>query len=199
METYQSYADDVLVHLLKQDSRPAFAAIYARYFDRLYIHAMGMVRDSALAADVVQDVFTYLWDHRTVEIHTSLSAYLYTSTRHAVLKIIRSSQVAERFRNHVRVFADQSLPMTDDHARLQELQELIESEIRKLPARMRQVFELKYHDDFSNKEIAAELGISEHTVKNQVVNSLRVLRKRLGKMLFFLLIISLLSVFFNVL
>ncbi|SEN94465.1 RNA polymerase sigma-70 factor, ECF subfamily [bacterium A37T11] len=196
MADYRKYTDSQLIDLLTQGDEQVFTIIYESYFELMYRHAMQILRDSALAGDVVQDVFAYLWEHReAIHIQSSLSAYLYSSTRHAVLKVIRRSQVADRFREHVIQFADQKLPMTDDLTRERELNQIIESEISRLPPRMREVFELKNKQHYTNHEIAALLGITESTVKNQVANALRILKEKLTQMNFFFLEISVLLLF----
>ncbi|MNI91450.1 RNA polymerase sigma factor [compost metagenome] len=57
---------------------------------------------------------------------------------------------------------------------------LITSEIAKLPAKMREVFELSRLEDLSHREIAERLNISESTVKKQVQNALKILKARLS-------------------
>jgi len=60
------------------------------------------------------------------------------------------------------------------------LADLIEKEIQALPSKMRQIFELSRKQYLSYKEIAEQLEISEHTVKSQVSNALRILKLKLG-------------------
>jgi len=57
-----------------------------------------------------------------------------------------------------------------------ELSEFIESEIRRLPTRMQEVFRLSREDDLSISDIAHRLNLSEQTVKNQLTEALKRLR-----------------------
>ena len=61
-----------------------------------------------------------------------------------------------------------------DVARAQEL-ELLTKAIQSLPARCRQVITLRKIYGLSQKEVAAQLGISEHTVEAQGTIGLRKL------------------------
>ena len=45
---------------------------------------------------------------------------------------------------------------------------------------MREIFELSRKENLSHKEIAAQLGISEQTVKKQVQNALKVIKPKLN-------------------
>ena len=58
--------------------------------------------------------------------------------------------------------------------------EIIETEIAALPSRTREIFELSRKENLSHKEIAAQLGISEQTVKKQVQNALKVIKPKLN-------------------
>ncbi len=61
---------------------------------------------------------------------------------------------------------------------------IIEKEIGALPPKMREVFELSRKENLSHKEIAEKLNLSEKTVKKQVNNSLKILRSKLGMVVF---------------
>jgi RNA polymerase sigma-70 factor (ECF subfamily) len=67
---------------------------------------------------------------------------------------------------------------TDHLLRNNQLQLLIEKEIGYMPSKMREVFELSRKQHLTHKEIAAQLDLSEKTVRNQVNNALRILRAR---------------------
>ena len=58
--------------------------IFKEYYLQLVRLAEGMLFDSKLADDIVQDLFLNLWnnsDHLTIE--KSIKGYLYTSTRNS--------------------------------------------------------------------------------------------------------------------
>ncbi|WP_243732219.1 sigma factor-like helix-turn-helix DNA-binding protein [Pedobacter duraquae] len=64
------------------------------------------------------------------------------------------------------------------------LKEIIDREIDALPPRMKQVFILSRRQHLSHKEIAELMNTTEQTVKKQMVYALKILRKRLGLVLF---------------
>ena len=59
--------------------------------------------------------------------------------------------------------------------------EMLQQEIRKLPEGCRQVFVLYVLEDFTHKDIAANLGISESTSKSQYQRARQLLRERITK------------------
>jgi len=193
---YHTYSEEQLLVLLRQQDRKAFAEIYSRHFDLLYTQAMAILKEEELASDVIQDVFTYLWENADIVIKTSLKAYLSSVTRHAVLKVIRRGKIADRFRTYVQQEMQSNDQDTETQALTKEVGQLIDAEINRLPPRMREVFEMSYRTDSTNQEIAVSLGISPNTVKNHLVSSKRILRKRIERLFIFLLHFQLLIIFF---
>ena len=136
-----------------------------------------MLGDEDLATDVIQDVFTRLWEHSTdLRITVSLSSYLYGATRNQIIRLIRKEKVRADYLSGMRF--EEAVPITDNEVRERELAHLIEQEVSRLPAKMRAVFEL------SRKEIADQINISEGTVRKQVHNAIRLLRARLSSYFF---------------
>jgi DNA-directed RNA polymerase specialized sigma24 family protein len=61
---YSSLSDQELTVLLKEGDHAAYAKIYDRYQGLLYTYACKITKDEDEAADIVQEVFIYLWDKR---------------------------------------------------------------------------------------------------------------------------------------
>lgn len=182
---YSTLSDTDLTILLKNDDAMAYTVIYNRYFDSLYIHACNRLKDKEEAQDIIHELFTHLWNKRKeLFIKSSLSSYLYMSIRNRVLDLISHQQVETKYVNSLQNFINAGYCVTDHLIREKQLTELIEKGISDLPTKMKQVFELSRKEKLSHKEIAAQLNLSEQTVKKQVNNALKILRIKLGTMLF---------------
>lgn len=180
MQHHRHESNTTLVELLKTGDREAFAEIYDRYWALLLRHALGMLKDEEGAKDVVQDVFTMLWEKApTLEVHTSLSSFLYTSARYAVLKRFRHSKVVDNYLSTLNDVMQEGVESTDMYVNEKELSQRIEQELNMLPPKMRKVFELSRIHEYSYREIADELGLADNTVKRQISNALKILRTRL--------------------
>ncbi|MEO9004680.1 MAG: sigma factor [Ginsengibacter sp.] len=60
----------------------AFAILYRRYWEELFVTTAKALRDKEGAEDVIQDVFLSIWKRRNeLKIEGSLAAYLHTSER----------------------------------------------------------------------------------------------------------------------
>jgi len=183
MRSYADLTDDVLAGLVQQGDRNAFTVIYNRYWALLHRFSQRMLRDEDLATDVIQDVFTRLWEHSAdLRITVSLSSYLYGATRNQIIRLIRKEKVRADYLSGLRV--EEAVPITDNEVRERELARLIEQEVSRLPAKMRMVFELSRKAHLSYKEIADQINISEGTVRKQVHNAIRLLRARLSSYFF---------------
>lgn len=188
MPAYSGYTDAKLTSLLSNGDKLACTEIYKRYNALLYLHAYRRLNDREDAKDVVHELFTLLWVKRgELRIKTSLAAYLYTSVRNRIFDVISHKKVESGYIVSLQHFIDEGDYMVDRLVRENELMALIEKEIASLPPKMRQVFELSRKHYLSHKEIAKELNLSEQTVRKQVNNALRILRVKLGSLLYLVL------------
>jgi len=175
-------SDQELSISLGAGSRTAFAEIYERYWSVLLSHAIKMLKDEEKAQDAVQDVFQMLWEKSpTLNIHTSLSSFLYTSLRYRILDKLKRDKIEDRFLNTLQTEIESGVSSTDDAMAEKEFARKIEEGLNMLPPKMRTVFELSRMNDYSYREISKELNLSENTVKKQISNSLKILRKSIQK------------------
>src|SRR5690606_994169 len=107
-------------------------------------------------------------------------AYLYISIRNRILNIIAHKHVQSVHIQSLQHLINQGVCQTDYLVREKELRAIIEEEIAALPNKMQEIFEMSRSQYLSHKEIASALDLSEHTVKKQVNNALRILRTKLG-------------------
>lgn len=181
------HQDIELIEKLRNGDEAAFAKIYNQFKGALYLHAFKMLQDNDEAQDVVHELFASLWSKReSLEIKTSLNSYLYSSVRNRILDHIAHQKVINRYADSLDNFLEKGEFYVDDKLREKELGLIIAQEVALLPEKMRQVFELSRNFDYSHKEIADILGISDKTVKKQVSNAVKILRGKIkGVFLFF--------------
>ena len=191
MVAYSKLSDQDLSILLGKGDEAAFKEIYNRYKAVLYVHAYNRLRNSEEVHDMIHELFATLWNKKgTIEFKTSLSAYLYTSVRNRILDFFLHQKVESAYLSGFQSFINRSESTTDHLVRQKDLSNLIEAEISLLPPKMREVFELSRKKHLSHREIAEELGLSEKTVKKHVNNALKILRTKLGVVVYLVLIFS---------
>lgn len=185
MTSYSILSDAELFDLLRTGDRIAYTEIYERYKRILYQHAYKKLGDREEAKEVVQWLFVMLWTRReAIQPETNLSGYLYRAIRNRILNVIAHKEVASRYLLSLEQFYAAGEYVTDNQVRERELAALIEKEIASLPPKMREIFELSRKTNLSHKEIAETLSLSEQTVRTQVRNALRILKVKLGAVVY---------------
>ena len=185
MATHTPLSDHELVVLLKAGDEIAYTEIYNRYKGILYQHAYKRLHNQQEVDDIIQDLFTTLWTKReALVLKTNLAGYLYTAVRNRILDYISHQQIESAYIISLEKFIEKGVAITDHRVRMNMLQELIEKEIAGLPDKMREIFELSRKSQLSHREIAQKLDLSEKTVKNQVNNALKILRVRIGVLVY---------------
>jgi len=185
MPNYKEHSDQQLLDLLKEDNQLAFAEIYDRYGEILHRYAYKWLQDRDAVKDVVQDIFTLIWTKREqITFNQNLSGYLYISVRNAILRKIQQEDRNKKYANSLQEYAEKGTSITDHLVRERQLKAIIEQEISALPDKMREVFELSRNGYLSHAEIAEKLGIKEQTVRSHIKKALKILRGRLGVLLF---------------
>lgn len=187
MPAYDMLNDEELAVLLKEDNHAAYTHIFDRFYGVLFAHAMKMLQNEEEAKDIVQEIFEVLWIKRQeLTLKGSLSSYLYASVRNRILNRISHKKVECKYLDSLAGFIGQGNYLTDHEVRERELRRIIEQEIAALPVKMQEIFKLSRWEYLSHKEIALRLRISELTVKTQVKRALKILKPRLGFILFLL-------------
>jgi RNA polymerase sigma-70 factor (ECF subfamily) len=125
--------------------------------------------------NLIQETMTRVWRAQTAGNVSAPRALLFTTAHNLAIdqlrrqKIVPMEAIAEIAGLPVY---EESLTPAEATARNQEL-ELLTQAIQSLPEKCRQVLTLRKIYGLSQKEIATQLGISEHTVEAQVGNGMR--------------------------
>ncbi len=157
-----------------------FEQIYRQYWSRLYVYAFNVLREKELCEDIVQQVFTDLWERRDALQISDLNSYLFQSVKYQIFNHFRESRYRKQLlMKFDQLYADHG---TDELYEMQELEAHIHETISRLPKRRRMIFEMSRNEGRSNKEISENLNLSLQTVKNQISESLKSIRKSLDNL-----------------
>jgi len=190
MPSYSAFSDAKLICLLREGDTAAFTELYNRYWALMYVYACKMLEDKDSAEDIVQEVFTYIWNNCfEIEINSSVPNYLYTAVRYRIFDYFDRQKVRAAYIESLQHFIEEGEYTTDRYVREKELKDLIEAAVEVLPPRMREVFKLSRKSFLSQKEIAERLNISDKTVKKQIGNAIKSLKLKLGTLLSLMLLL----------
>ena len=173
-------ADRALLDRLRRGDEAAFDAIFRARYALLVGVAERMLRDRAVAEEVVQEVLLNLWRRReSLAPDEALGPYLVRATRNRALNHLRHLGIERRDAAYAAGPAEAPAAGAQ-RAVASELAEAVAAAVAELPPRCREVFTLSRARGLSYAEIAEALGISVKTVEAQMGRALRALRERLA-------------------
>jgi RNA polymerase sigma-70 factor, ECF subfamily len=185
-----------LYQKVQKGNLEAFDKLFLKYYQPLCRFSFAIQKNEQAAEDIVQDLFVYLWENRqTVNITTSVKAFLYTSVRNRTLNYIKSSGTR---RNWESTHVDLNFEETTDEvvAETNETFELIEQAINELPEKCKEIFILNRKYNLKYNDIAKKLNLSPKTVENQIGIALKRIREYLSKYIEITVLLSLLANWF---
>ena len=168
----------------------AFRLLFDHYKARVFSMSLKMLKTPALAEEVVQDTFMNVWLNRqkfnTIE-HPE--AYLFTIAYNNIYTQLKKIARENRLLTGLVQAVQDIQYTTDEQVLARESESRINQAVEALPPQRRIIFKLSRQQGLSHDEIARQLNISRHTVKNQLVEALRFIRKQLGNIPLFLLLL----------
>ena len=146
----------------------AFAALYDRYTSVIYTMVLRMVKSTAEAEDLVQEIFVQIWNkaHLFVENKGSVYTWVMTLARRKAIDKVRSQDAAF-----------ETNPLIATVAR--EYEDLMRSSLVAISAEQRTIIELSYYDGYTQAQIAERLQLPLGTVKTRMRQGLIKLRDSL--------------------
>lgn len=176
---YQLLADEVLLKLLKISDEYAFKEIYLRYWQQLYYSALNRINSREVAEDIVQSIFTDLWEKREKHSIQNILAYLGASVKYQVINYIKSAISKKAHLSTIGEKQKAEENNTDLLLLVQELNFEIDKAISQLPQKTQTIFRLSRFEQHSNKEISHIMDLSEKAVEYHISQSLKSLRSYL--------------------
>ncbi|MFV0592908.1 MAG: sigma-70 family RNA polymerase sigma factor [Draconibacterium sp.] len=152
--------------------------MFEAYFPELVRFAEKLLFDVMGSEDVVKDLFLYLWENASnLDVKISLKSYLYQSVKNRCLNRLKKVDIKAAY--DVAEIEGILYDINIEDEDVVSLEDEISKAIKKLPAKMAMIVEMKYLNGRKRSEIAEELNISELTVKNQLAKGRQYLRKEL--------------------
>jgi RNA polymerase sigma-70 factor, ECF subfamily len=172
----ETLSDETLIKQIAEGNKLAMRALFARHQLRVYRFALRIVRDSALAEDVVSEVFIDAWQHAgRYEGRSTVSTWLLGITRHKALTAANRRPTESIDSETAMNVVD---PANTPEAELghKDTGAVIRRCLANLSPEHAEIIDLVYYQEKSIKEIVEILGIPENTVKTRMFYA----RKRLA-------------------
>jgi RNA polymerase sigma-70 factor, ECF subfamily len=175
----QLTSDEVLIGRIANGDRLAMQVLYARYHVRVFRFVVRMVRDEAMAEDLISEVFLDVWRQAgRFEGRSTVSTWMLAIARFKALSALRRRLDGELDEETASAIED---PTDDPEIALEKKDKsaMIRKCLVGLSAEHREIIDLVYYHEKSVGEVAEIVGIPENTVKTRMFYA----RKRLAELL----------------
>jgi RNA polymerase sigma-70 factor (ECF subfamily) len=154
----------------------AFNLLFEEQFEPLTRFVTRMVRSRHVAAELVQDVFLRLWrGRRELYVRGDIRSYLRRAARNRALDWLRREELHHDWeRTAVHEMETIAAPSDDDKEGL--LHDLLSRALAGMPARRREVCELRWREGLGPIAIAEQLRLSVKTVETHITAGIKELR-----------------------
>jgi len=174
-------SDKELFKAIRLGDEYAFQCLFNRHWQSLFNFVYKLINDEDQAKDVLQNAFIEIWHQKeSLLVADSILPYLMTIAKNEVMSLFRKDKV-RLAGNEILMASLKRVNHPDEYLIAGELQSAIDTELIKMPANMRQCFQLSRYEQKSIRDIASELSLSEQTVKNNISAALKQLRTRLTR------------------
>ncbi len=182
--SYKKMSDKELVNSFIDGDKQSFEELVKRHHQKIYGYIFSLVKDQALADDLIQDVF--------IKVINTLKAGSYRDEGKFVQWVMRISHnlVIDHFRKSNRfptVRTGEDFDIFDVIGSVEDSieQELVKKQIREdvkklirlLPEEQRRVLIMRHYGEMSFKEIAERTGVSINTALGRMRYALINMRK----------------------
>nr|GAJ37001.1 RNA polymerase sigma factor sigW [Bradyrhizobium sp. DOA9] len=172
--------DSELLDKLATGDEVAFRMLVERHIDRAYAIALRIVGNAADAEDVVQDSMLKIWSHRGRWQHgrAKFSTWLYRVISNRCIDLRRKPRTENV--EAVPEVADNQ-PGAVELIERNELNDMLELAMQRLPEQQRVAVILSYHENMSNGEIAQVMDTTVAAVESLLKRGRQQLRQLLRK------------------
>jgi RNA polymerase sigma-70 factor (ECF subfamily) len=155
-----------------------FTSIFREHEYKLYTLTIRLTKSDQYAKDIIQEVFLKLWAHwdRVQEIK-NMEAWLYRVTENQIVDFLRKASAEARIRQAIWCNLQEIINESQPQVEAKECNHIIQKAIDQLPPQRRIIYRLSRERGMNYEEIAGELRLSRHTVKNQLSSALRSIRR----------------------
>ncbi len=160
-------------------SKTEFKNVFLAYYTPLCNYVNNKLNNISNAEDIVQDVFLHLWEKNdSLHFQGSIDQYLFKSVKNKIFEFLRSNNSYEKHKAqliHKRLEDENIEELSDSYMKL----ERINSSLRHLPPKCKNVFVLHKFKGLTYAEIAEGESISIKTVENHMLKAIKILRSHL--------------------
>lgn len=176
-QQFEPANEKMYIRLVKQGDAAAFHAIYQHYSPRVYGKLLRVLKSEDLAADILQDLFSIIWQKRAeIDPEKSFGAFLFKISDNLVLDLFRKAKRNQQLIEQLAKAGAEEWESTEEWLFKKENETWLARAIESLPPQRRLVFQLCKLENRSHDEVSQLLHISRATVNNHLVKATQNLK-----------------------
>jgi RNA polymerase sigma-70 factor (family 1) len=161
--------DAELVIRLQQDEVSAFDTLYWKYHQAVYRNIFKFVKEQIVTEDILQEVFTKLWEKRKeINAGQSVAGWLFVISFNLSVDYVRKRLREQTIHKELLNLDGDDNYSLDRKNLYEEQYQLLEKAIAQLSPKKRKIVELCKLEGKTYDEVAEELKISRNTVKEHL-------------------------------
>ena len=170
----QEYSDPLLIGKIRDGDNQAFRVIMDHLHERLAALAFQLLSNRENAEDAIAQGFLRLFERREeMESIGHVEGFLHETIKNVCLDMVRKDQRRRKLWELRPAWVARSGQTTQENEAdfkvlKAELAYFLWSEVGKLPMHLRKAYRLNVLEKVPAKEVAAQLGVSERTVRTYV-------------------------------
>lgn len=169
--------DQQIIEQVLSGKKESFGLFLDRYGNLVYRLAVSILKDCDAAEDAAQEAFMVAYQNLdTIRNPAAFGAWIAAITRHHCLKLVKKE---------APIYLDdiEQHPATDetDDILNKEQRALLRKIIESLPAKYREIIDLRYFEGCSYTDLSSFLGISMDAVKSRLYHAKKEILKLLQK------------------
>jgi len=175
----QTVNDRDLVHRIAGQDRAAFQALYARHQTRAFRFILRLIRNEAVAEELVNDVFLDVWRQAgRFEGGSAVSTWILAIARNKTYSVLRKRCELQMPDGAAEALEDET-DTPEITTQKSDKSQMMRTCMEGLSAQHREVIDLVYYHEKSIREVAQIVGIPQNTVKTRMFHA----RKKMGEAL----------------
>jgi RNA polymerase sigma-70 factor (family 1) len=159
----------------------AFAEVFNWYYQPLGQAIMNLTESLPLTQEIVQDAFVKIWLNReSLPRIENFSGYLFILCRNHTFATLKHLAKEKKLQPGIAQNLQWEHELEELDNPSEHYREMIQQAVAKLPAQQQKIYQLSRYERLKYEEIAAQMGLSAETVKTQIYNAVKFIRKDLS-------------------
>ncbi|MDR0505970.1 MAG: sigma-70 family RNA polymerase sigma factor [Dysgonamonadaceae bacterium] len=181
-KNYAEKSDEELMSLLVRSEQAAFDELYRRYAKPLlnfFFRMLGGEREKA--EDFLHDLFLKIIEKpESFDRSRRFNTWFYNIAANMVKNEYRNAEIRRRHEQFLGNIQSETEELNSESIDKQQFENCLQNEIAKLDAETKILFNLRFREEMSVKQIAETLEIPEGTVKSRLHHLAKNLAKKLS-------------------